>query len=114
MLILNSKQLGAILPKHFQPSSFLSHMQYWVWGGEVGITQADGEKAPWSVCPRGIIMTKGRIISAFGHTLSQHTRDLLKSKLRKEKSLYCPQLPPPTLKNTPDPRDTVFLRVTKL
>lgn len=52
-------------------------------------------------CPQGLLFatvcTKGHIISAFGHTLSQHTRDLLKSKLRKEKSLCCPQLPLPTL-----------------
>lgn len=70
------------------------------------------------VCPQGLgfatLCTKGHIISAFGHTLSQHTRDLLKSNLRKEKSLCCPQLPLPALKNTPDPRDTVSLRATKL
>lgn len=80
-------------------------------GGDNSGRRGEGTKV---VCPRGIIMTEGRIVSAFGHTLSQHTRDSLKSKPRKEKSLCCPQLPPPTLKNTPDPRDTVLLRVTKL
>lgn len=72
------------------------------------------------VFPMGLgfatLCSEGPFFPAFRHTLFQHTRGLLKSKLRREKSLWsCPQLSLPTLKNTPDRKDTnVPLGVTKL
>lgn len=87
--MLHSRQQGDPLFQSYQLSFLLSPRQDWAWGGDMGTTRGHSKRSAPPPPPAWLChpFTERPFSPAFGHTLSQHPRGLLKSELRWDGSI---------------------------